>query len=180
MKQIVITKKLTILSFTIFLLNAIALEMGGKILLGYSALPKLDFRISGYNIADLNQYFNILGDSGRETYFWLNVLDTPFPFLLAFFGFCYFSFTWKKWNIKPLYFLLITASFSFMIFDSVENISIYSMLYSFPALSMNIISISSLATQIKLYSLFVVYGALPITLIISIIRYLKNWKANKK
>ncbi|WP_166967578.1 hypothetical protein [Yeosuana marina] len=143
-------------------------------------MPKLDFRLSGYNITEVTQYFNLLGNSGRETYLWLNVLDTPFPFVLAFFGFCYFSFTWKKWNIKTVYFLLITASFSFMIFDTVENISIYSMLNSFPALNTNIISISSLATQIKLYSLFVVYGALPITLLISIIRYQKNWKTNKK
>lgn len=179
MKQFTITKKSAIISFGLFLLNAVALEIGGKGLSKFSNSPKLDFRLGGYNAENVLLYFNQLGDAGREYYFWINVLDTPFPFLLALFGCCYFSITWKKWGVKPIFYLLIIASFLFMIFDTVENILVFQLLDSFPELHNSVISIASLVTKIKLLSLFVVYGALPITLIVSVLRYLKTSKARK-
>lgn len=170
MKQISISKKNVIISFVLFLFNAILLEIAGKLLATYSDLPKLDFRLGGYNTSDVSYYLTTLGDPGRSVYFTINLIDIPFPFLLSLFSFYYFSYTWKKWNIKTIYIFLITSALSFLVFDTLENGFIYLLLTNYPVLNSSIICIATVSTQIKLFSLIVIYTFLPITFIFSLIK----------
>ena len=178
MKNYIPTKKLTILSFIFFAINATALTVFGKTLARYSNLSKLDFQFKGYNIAFVTKLFTDYGVEGRNTYFWLNILDIVFPFFVALLGFCYFGYSWKKWNYKIVWFVLIIASFSFCLFDTIENIFVFRMLAKFPNFSEIEVMISSISTQIKLISLLIIYIAIPITFLISIIKQLSD-KKNK-
>ncbi len=69
----------------LFATNAIALTYYGKMLEKYSETSKLDFQIGGYNDTIVKTLFAEYGSQGRQTYFWLTLLDIPFPFLVAFF-----------------------------------------------------------------------------------------------
>jgi|GEM_PF-5130032 len=170
MKNYIPTKKLTILSFVLFVINSLALMILGKSLAKFSGSQKLDFQISGYDQSFITRLFTDYGPEGRGTYFWLTVVDTPFPFLLAFFGVCYFGYTWKKWNYNMIWLVLVVASLSFCLFDTIENIFVYRMLANFPMLTSTEILISSLSTQIKLISLLIVYVAIQITFVAGIVR----------
>jgi len=162
--------KITIISFILFFINAFLLMYYGHFLKDYSTMPKIDFQLSGYTIDTVKKLFSDYGKSGRNLYYWLTILDSPFPFFVALFGYSYFGYTWKKWNIKAVYTLLIIAGFSFCIFDNIENILIFKMLNNFPNLNETEIMISSISTKIKLISLIIVYIAIPITLITSFIK----------
>ena len=66
--------------------------------------------------------------------------------------------------------LLIATSFSFCLFDIIENIFVLRMLAHFPFLSAVEIAISSITTQIKLISLFLFYFAIAVTFVVSIFK----------
>ena len=162
--------KITIISFLLFFINAFLLMYFGHFLKEYSDVPKIDFQINGYTIDTVKELFLDYGKSGRNLYFWMTIIDIPFPFLVAFFGYSYFGYTWKKWNFKIIYKLIIIAGFSFCLFDNIENLLIFKMLNNYPILNETEIMISSISTKIKLISLIIVYTAVPITLIISLIK----------
>lgn len=171
------TSKKAIIAFIPFLINAIALSVFGKDLKQFSKIPKLDFQIKGYNINSVVNLFAEYGSNGREKYYLLTLLDIPFPFFVALFGLSYFGFTWKKWNYKKLWIILMIACFSFLIFDCLENYFVIRMLNKFPKLNANEINISSLATQIKLISLLIIYLFIIITFAFQIVEFLRNKKS---
>ena len=142
--------KITIISFLLFSINAFLLMYYGHFLKEYSSIQKIDFQLNGYTINTIKALFSEYGISGRKLYFWLTVIDTPFPFLVALFGYSYFGYTWKKWNFKTIYKLLVLASLSFCLFDNIENILIFRMLHNYPVLNEVEIIISSISTKIKL------------------------------
>ncbi len=164
------SKSMTVVSFILFLINAVALVIFGKKLSPYSALPKLDFHLAGYDAALVQQLFTEYGEAGRGVYFWLTVLDTPFPFVVAFFGICYFSYTWRAWSYPMVWRVLIAASYGFCVFDVVENALIYRFLATFPNISPVGVAICSISTQVKLISLLTIYLAAPVTLLVSLLR----------
>ena len=104
MKPYIPSKKRCFLSFLLFVATAIALTVWGKDLARYSCLSKLDFQIRGYDIGFVTRLFTDYGLAGRNAYFWLTMFDMLFPFCVAFFGYCYFSYTWRKWHYTFVWF----------------------------------------------------------------------------
>lgn len=164
----------TIVAFLLFSINGFLLTYYGLSLKEYSAVPKIDFQLGGYTIETIRSLFLDYGQVGRDLYFWLTIIDSPFPFVVAFFGYAYFGYTWKKWNVKPVYTFLLMAGFSFCVFDLIENTLIFRMLHNYPELNETEIMISSISTKIKLISLMIVYSAIPITLLASLFKYVKR------
>jgi len=104
--------KITIISFLLFFINAFLLMYFGHFLKEYSDVPKIDFQINGYTIDTVKELFSDYGKSGRNLYFWMTIIDIPFPFLVAFFGYSYFGYTWKKWNFKIVYKFIVEQTLS--------------------------------------------------------------------
>lgn len=176
----IVKPKVILVFFFLFLVNAVTLVIGGKKLSLYSKLPKLDFLFNGYDATLINNLFLEYGVEGRNIYFWLNIIDIPFPVFVVLFCYGYFAYTWKKWNFKWVFHALITLALFFFIFDSIENFFIYQMLIHFPLLNSNEIFISSISTKIKLISLLLVYLAIPTTLLVSIYKTLQNGSKGSK
>ena len=147
--------------FILFAINAIALTYFGGYLKEYTPLPKLDFMISGYTKTNIMSLISAYGDSGINVYYWLTILDMPFPFLLFGFTVGYVVPQLQKWcytNLARLVFVLVGA---FLLFDMIENITVLILLkYGFTWVGDRWITISSVATQIKLISLILVYSIL--------------------
>lgn len=162
-------KKYVGILFVLFLLNALILSYLGSGLKIYTDLPKLDFMLHGYSITDVQNLFDAYGEEGLHTYFWLTIIDIPFPFILFMFVYGYSATTLKKWNLW-LYSFVMAAVSSFLLFDIIENILIlFLILIGVNTVGDFWIAISSLATQIKLFSLIIVYASLILTWLVSVI-----------
>ncbi|QES90601.1 hypothetical protein [Rhizosphaericola mali] len=167
------TRKKVMLTFVLFLINALALTFFGSTLEQFSKTAKLDYQIKGYDLLFVKHLFTEYGNLGRAKYQFLTLLDVPFPFFLLAFGRNYFGYTWKKWNYSFIWKCLFIACICFSVFDCIENFCVLQMLHTFPDLNASEIKISSVATQIKLISLIVIYIFLPITACIQLLKWCK-------
>ncbi|GAB4028810.1 hypothetical protein [Spirosoma koreense] len=59
---------------------------------------KLEFRLAGYQPAEVIDLFERYNLEGRIRYERLTWLDMPFPFLVAAFGSLLFSITFRRWG----------------------------------------------------------------------------------
>lgn len=162
--------KITLFSFLLFFLNAFALVYYGKGLEHYSTKPKLDFQVGGYDLAFVRTLFQEYGQNGLKYYYFLTLIDIPFPFVVLFFGLMYAAYTWKKWGVTILWIVLSSAAVSFWVFDIIENFFLLRMMEHYPDLSAREIFWSSLCTRLKLDSLFVFYSGVILTFIFSLLR----------
>jgi len=147
--------------FILFAINAIALTYFGGYLKEYTPLPKLDFMISGYTKTNIMALISAYGDSGINVYYWLTILDMPFPFLLFGFTVGYVIPRLQKWCCTDLTRLVFVLVGAFLLFDVIENITVLILLkHGFTWIGDRWIAISSVATQIKLMSLILIYSML--------------------
>ena len=146
------------LLFVLFILNAVALTYFGAGLKAYTDLPKLDFMIGGYTQETILQLIAAYGNEGLNLYYWLTVLDMPFPFLVFGFTLGYVVSKLKTWNYRWFATVIMISAYAFLLFDLIENITVFALFdHGFEWVGEQWIAISSLATQIKLISLALIY-----------------------
>ena len=147
--------------FILFVINAIALTYFGGYLKEYTPLPKLDFMICGYTKTTIISLISAYGDRGSNIYYWLTILDMPFPFLLFGFTVGYAVPRLKTWCYTYLARLVFLLAGVFLLFDMIENITVLTLFeYGFSWVNDRWIAVSSVATQIKLVSLVLIYSTL--------------------
>jgi hypothetical protein len=174
------TRKKTLLFFGLFILNGALLTCFGSHLKVYTDMPKLDFLIHGYTKETITALWQAYGPEGKADYFWLTILDMPFPFLLFLFASGLGLRTLLERGHSILFRLFFGSALTFLIFDLVENISVFFFLYMPVDMIPDIwIHMTSLATQIKLYALFIVYGTFFILAMVSLFIFVKR-KVGKK
>ncbi len=150
-----IKKLATLRIFLLFfgLMIFVAMVMMGyvhpQILALSGGLPILDSRLS-YTFADVEHLFTVLGEQGRQLYTTLQVLDLIFPLgygmsmTLALTGIITRLFP-EGHPMEKAIFIPILG----MIFDYLENITIAALIASYPNLSLLVVSIANIFTQLK-------------------------------
>ncbi len=119
-------------------------------------LPPFDVRLRGYGYEEARALLLALGEEGRAYY--LNpelVLDTIFPPIYAALG--ALALWWltmpgrvhdgavpMAWRVT-----LVALPVAELVFDGVENFCIAKMIWTWPDLSPGLVSVASLATQLK-------------------------------
>jgi hypothetical protein len=175
MKLLDCIKKLATLR--IFLLSLILTIVVAIVMMGYvnpqilALLPILDSRL-GYTFAEANHLFTVLGEQGRQLYTTLQVLDLVFPLgygismTLALTGIITRLFP-EGHSIEKTILIPILA----MIFDYLENITIASLIASYPNLSPLVVNIANIFTLLKWSSIIL---ALTLLAILAILALRKN------
>lgn len=148
-------KKLTTLRFfLVFLILTIivVMAMGNitpQILALSGGAPILDIR-PGYTFAEVEQLFTVLGEQGRQLYTTLQVLDLIFP--LAYGMTLTLALTGVITRLFPEGHTMekaVSLPILGMIFDYLENITIATLIASYPNLSPLAVSVASIFTQLK-------------------------------
>ena len=161
--------------FILFILNGIALSYFSAELKVYTDLPKLDFMLGGYTQETIIELIGAYGDEGLELYYWLTILDMPFPFLVFGFALGYGVYKLKKWEYPWLETLIKISAYAFLVFDLVENFTVFFLYGSgFEWVNQTWIMISSLATQIKLIALLVIYISTLLLWIVTLLQTIKK------
>ncbi|MCG6193481.1 hypothetical protein LFX25_09535 [Leptospira sp. FAT2] len=135
---------------------------------------KLDFRPFS-TAKDVETVFGIYGETGRNLYFWGNVLDMilPIPVCLMI-GSIYSRFSTylnfpKVWNVLP---------FGFLVFDPIENAIMMYLLYVWPIVPEGLVALNGTITFLKLTFVLLGYallfGSLLASAIVFIFKKLKN------
>lgn len=102
-------------------------------------------RMQGYSTSDVLEVLSSIGEAGRATYEWANLIDMVFPvFYVSFFAGVLFRFPLKA----NLWWLALIPIFAGLC-DEVENFHIRQMLLSYPVLDQAQVAVSSLFTQAK-------------------------------
>jgi hypothetical protein len=155
----------------LFILNAILLGALDQPLLDLaSGEPKLDLRF-GYDLDTVEMLFGSYGEMGRSIYIWNLLVDTPFPLLggMATILFIHLSIEHERSRR-----VLILAPIVFMVTDIAENILILSMLGAYPSLSLSLVTVTSLITQVKRAAFYISAGILLFSLIIAAISLIRR------
>ena len=148
-------KKLTTLRFfLLFLILTIivVVAMGNvtpQILALSGGAPILDIR-PGYTFADVENLFTALGEQGRQLYTTLQVLDLVFP--LAYGMTLTLALTGVITRLLPEGHPMekvVSLPILGMIFDYLENITIATLIASYPNLSPLAVSVASIFTRLK-------------------------------
>ncbi|TGM96236.1 hypothetical protein [Leptospira yasudae] len=141
---------------------------------GTSIPVKLDFRPFS-TAKDVETVFGIYGETGRNLYFWGNVLDMilPIPVCLMIGSIysraaAYVNFP-KLWNVLP---------FGFLVFDPIENAIMMYLLYVWPIVPEGLVAMTGTITFLKLTFVLLGYallfGGLFVSAIIFTFKKLKN------
>lgn len=149
-----IKKLATLRFFLVFLILTIivVMAMGNitpQILALSGGAPILDIRL-GYTFAEVEQLFTVLGEQGRQSYTTLQVLDLIFP--LAYGMTLTLALTGVITRLFPEGHTMekaVSLPILGMIFDYLENITIATLIASYPNLSPLAVSIASIFTQLK-------------------------------
>ncbi len=167
-------KKLTTLRFFLLFLVltiVVAVAMGyinSQILTLSGGLPVLDIR-PGYTFPEVEHLFTVLGEHGRRLYTMLQVLDLVFP--LVYGMSVTMALTGVITRVLPEGHPLETAVFIpilGMIFDYLENITIATLIASYPNLSPLAVSIASIFTQLKWSCIILALALLVILAILAL------------
>jgi len=129
-------------------------------------LKLLDMMPMGYSADYIQHLFTTLGDEGRAIYLWKQIpADMLYPILFAISNCLIMAYFLKKIKqFDSLLFFLCTLPIIAGIADYLENISIISMLNSFPDLSSFTMKASHLFTVVKSAATTVYFTALLITI----------------
>ncbi|TGL78006.1 hypothetical protein [Leptospira yasudae] len=141
---------------------------------GASLPVKLDFRPFS-TAKDVETVFGIYGETGRNLYFWGNVLDMilPIPVCLMIGSIysrvaAYLNFP-RIWNVLP---------FGFLVFDPIENAIMMYLLYVWPIVPEGLVATTGTITFLKLtFVLFgyaLLFGGLLVSAIVFVFKKLKN------
>ena len=171
-----IKKLATLRIFLLFLVLTITVAV---VMMGYvnpqilelsGGLPILDTRL-GYTFAEVEQLFTVLGEQGRQLYTTLQVLDLIFP--LAYGMSMTLALTGVITRVLPQGHPLEKAVFIpilSMIFDYLENITIATLIASYPNLSPLAVSIASIFTQLKWSCIILALTLLAILAVLALIK----------
>ena len=177
MKLLDRVKKLATLR--IFLLFFVLTIIVAVVMMGYvnpqilalsGGLPILDTR-PGYTIAEVEHLFTVLGEQGRQLYTTLQVLDLIFPLgygismTLALAGIITRLFP-EGHSMEKAILIPILG----MIFDYLENITIATLIASYPNLSPLVVSIANIFTLLKWSSMILALTLLAILAILTLRR----------
>jgi len=129
-----------------------------------NGLKLLDMMPGGYTPEYIQQLFQVLGDEGRATYLWRQIpADMLYPFLFGISNTLTMAYFLKKVKqFDSFFFYLCLLPLLAACADYLENISIISMLNSFPDLSLITMKMSSLFSIIKSSSTTVYFVTLLI------------------
>jgi len=129
-------------------------------------LKLLDMMPMGYSADYIQHLFTTLDDEGRAIYLWKQIpADMLYPILFAISNCLIMAYFLKKIKqFDSLLFFLCTLPIIAGIADYLENISIISMLNSFPDLSSFTMKASHLFTVVKSAATTVYFTALLITI----------------
>ncbi len=138
----------------------------------------LDMMPMGYNLSYVNELFNALGKTGRETYLTTQIpVDMVYPFL---FGLTYsllFAYFLKKLNkLNTSSFFLCLLPVLAGIADYVENIGIILLLQNFPFLTETAVKLTSFFSVVKSISTSLFFISLIVILLISGVKSLNKSK----
>jgi hypothetical protein len=141
-------------------------------------LPPFDVRLRGYGYEEARALLLALGEEGRAYY--LNpelVLDTIFPPIYAALGALALWWLTMPGRVRdgavPMAWRVTLVAFPVaeLVFDGVENLCIAKMIWSWPDLSPGLVSVASLATQLK-------FVAAALTLIsVAVLAAAAAWRA---
>ncbi|MGY5861487.1 MAG: hypothetical protein RTU09_03870 [Candidatus Thorarchaeota archaeon] len=174
MKLLVHIKKMaTLRFFLLFLILTIitVVAMGyinPQILTLSGGQPILDIR-PGYSFAEVEHLLTVLGEQGRQLYTTLQVIDLVFPIAygmsitLALTGVIIRLFP-EGHTMEKAIFLPILG----MIFDYLENITIATLIASYPNLSPFAVNVASIFTQLKWTCIILAFALLVILAILAL------------
>ncbi|MEZ8827046.1 hypothetical protein AB4259_18605 [Vibrio amylolyticus] len=139
-------------------------------------LPIFDMSPVGYSYQEAMSLLTALGDEGRNVYISIQlVLDSFYPILFAL---CYFALlqwltkvghlTSRLWSFISAIPIIACAS------DYVENICIWLMIRSYPAISEELVLTSSTLTMIKSISTMIYFCGLILATLLVITRWLRS------
>ena len=123
--------------------------------------PYLDLKIGGYSYDLAIGFFERLGVQGREMYMKTTLFDTIWPLAIAITAILYSIQLFKGYKKSVAAFFPV----AFGILDMVENLGIFSMLYSYPSISpaqVEFTSIFTVTKQITIPGMVVMSISLPI------------------
>ena len=169
-------KKLTTLRFfLLFLILTIivVVAMGNvtpQILALSGGAPILDIR-PGYTFADVEHLFTVLGEQGRQLYTTLQVLDLVFP--LVYGMTLTLALTGVITRLLPEGHPMekaVSLPILGMIFDYLENITIATLIVSYPNLSPLTVSVASTFTQLKWSCIILALVLLVILAVLALIK----------
>jgi hypothetical protein len=132
-------------------------------------LPPFDVRLRGYGYEEARALLLALGEEGRAYYLSPElVLDTIFPPLYAALGALALWWLTMPGRVRDgatppgWRWALVALPLAELVFDGVENFCIAKMIWTWPNLSGGLVSIASLATQLK----FVAAALTPISVVV--------------
>ena len=170
-----IKKLATLRFFLLFLILTIivVVAMGTvtpQILAQSGGAPILDIR-PGYTFADVEHLFTVLGEQGRQLYTTLQVIDLIFP--LAYSMTLTLALTSVITKLFPEGHSMekaVSLPILGMIFDYLENITIATLIASYPNLSPLAVSVASVFTQLKWSFIILTITLLVILVVLALIR----------
>ncbi len=129
---------------------------------GNSGLKILDIRF-GYTATQVSKLFEAIGALGQKNYLLFTATaDMAYPLVYGLFLCLFISYLFEKAFLKThSYRFLNLLPLFIVISDYVENISIISLLSTYPAISTNLVKIGSFATLFKwgatIFSILIVF-----------------------
>lgn len=167
----IISLRSAVVVLAMFLINAVLLgrlDRPLEVLSGGE--PKLDLRF-GYDFATVERLFGAYGEEGRALYGWNLLLDTPFPILLAA---ATLLWVFLAFPGRGRRLWLAAAPLVFMVTDLAENMMLYALVQSYPALSEPFAAAASLVTQIKRSAFYLSVALLVISGVALAVRGLRK------
>lgn len=139
-----------IIFFIVQMIFQVVIVMGtGAQIEKYGGGPILDLRLH-YSFSEVENFFSVLGDSGKNLYFINQVIDMGF---VVVYGLAYTLlliylikkvFGQKSWLQRIKFAPLLLA-----LIDILENLSIFNMIFNYPKISSTIVFISGMLTFVK-------------------------------
>lgn len=145
-----------------------------------NGVSKLDFHRT-YDVAVVRQLFDVYGQQGRAMYAWDLIVDTFYPLAVAGAAMLFALTVVRKPILQKL---LIVFPMIFLVTDLIENALLLLFIATYPSLSPTLVSISSLFTRIKLFTIYPTFLEMflfmPIAIIITAATFVRNlWRARK-
>lgn len=133
---------------------------------GIELPKKMDFRPFS-SARDFVEVFGVYGASGRNLYFWIDVVDMIFPFPLVL---CFGGIYTKAAARFGLPVSLNLFSFGFLIFDLLENSLMFYFLNVWPKVPEGLAAFTGGITAIKLFFLFVGFFMFTVSFLLLVYR----------
>lgn len=143
-------------------------------------VSKLDYHRT-YDVTQVDQLFSVYGEQGRAMYAWDLLVDMLYPLAVAGAAMLFALTVVRKPVLQKL---LIVLPLIFLVTDLVENAFLLLFLGTYPSLSPILVSIASLFTRIKLFTIYPTFYEMflfmPVAMLIAVVTFARNmWSARK-